>query len=94
MTVLRIVANIAAPDPAPAAAFYGDLLGLELRMELGWIQTWGNGQTPTAQISFASQGGAGTPVLDLSIEVTDAPALHARAVALGHDIVYPLTDEP
>jgi uncharacterized glyoxalase superfamily protein PhnB len=30
---------------------------------------------------------------DVSIEVDDVDAVHARAVAAGADIVYPLTDE-
>ncbi len=46
------------------------------------------------QLSIASEGGSGTPVPDLSIEVDDVDAVHARAQALGHKIIYPLTDEP
>ena len=37
MTVRRIVANLTASDPAQARAFYGDLLGLDLVMDMGWI---------------------------------------------------------
>jgi lactoylglutathione lyase len=94
MPVLRIVADIATPDPARAAAFYGDFLGLDLCMDLGFIHTYGSDQTTTVQISFASQGGSDTPVPDLSIEVTDAAQLHQRARALGLPIEYPLTREP
>ena len=37
------------------------------------------------QISFAAEGGSGTPVPDLSIEVDDVDAVYAKAVAGGFD---------
>ena len=37
MTVKRIVANIATADTATARRFYGDVLGLDLVMDHGWI---------------------------------------------------------
>ena len=57
MTVKRIVTNLAADKPESAAAFYRDILGLELLMDHGWIQTYGNAETMTAQVSIASEGG-------------------------------------
>jgi catechol 2,3-dioxygenase-like lactoylglutathione lyase family enzyme len=94
VTVLRIVANLPAADPAKARAFYQDLLGLEPVMDQGWIVTFAaaGGQAP--QLSIARDGGSGTPVPDLSIEVDDVDEVHRRAVAAGHEIVYELTDEP
>jgi catechol 2,3-dioxygenase-like lactoylglutathione lyase family enzyme len=94
MAVLRIVANIAAPDPQAARVFYEDLLGLDVVMDQGWILTFAGAQAGRPQLSFASEGGSGTPVPDLSIEVDDVDALHRKAVAGGFEIVYPLTDEP
>lgn len=94
MTVLRIVADIATPDPKAAGAFYGDLLGLDLVMDHGWIATYASGGSMMPQISFASQGGSGTPVPDLSIEVDNLDEIHSRMVAAGYEIVYPVTDEP
>lgn len=35
-----------------------------------------------------------TPQPNLSIEVVDVDQVHATAVTLGLQIVYPLTDEP
>jgi catechol 2,3-dioxygenase-like lactoylglutathione lyase family enzyme len=61
-----------------AGAFYGDLLGLELLMDLGWIQTFGSDSTMIVQVSVASEGGSGTPVPDLSIEVDDLDEVLAR----------------
>jgi len=74
MKVKRIVANIAADDAAAAKRFYHDVLGLDLLMDLGWIATYGSGQQQSVQVSIASEGGSGTPVPDLSIEVDDIDA--------------------
>ncbi|ANJ71063.1 VOC family protein [Ralstonia insidiosa] len=95
MAVRRIVPNLHAPDPARARAFYADLLGLEAVMDHGWIVTFADTHATMApQVSIATEGGSGTPVPALSIEVDDADAVHARALSLGLEIVYPLVDEP
>lgn len=94
MTVLRIVANIEAADPQAAQAFYGELLGLDLVMDHGWILTFASGQQAPAQISIASQGGSGTPVPQLSIEVDNVDEIYAKSRQLELDIVYEITDEP
>ena len=74
MKVKRIVANIDTPDIAAAKRFYQDVLGLDLVMDLGLIATYGSSDEMRVQISFAEQGGSGTPVPDLSIEVDDVDA--------------------
>lgn len=95
MAVRRIVPNLHAADPARARAFYAALLDLETVMDHGWIVTFADtSATMTPQVSIASEGGAGTPVPALSVEVDDVDAVHARAQALGLEIVYALTDEP
>ena len=71
MQVKRIVANIATEDVAQAKRFYQDILGLDLLMDHGWIVTYGSAQKMTVQVSVATEGGSGTPVPDLSIEVDD-----------------------
>jgi hypothetical protein len=40
-------------------------------MDMGWIATYGSCETMTIQVSFITEGGSGTPVPDLSIEVDD-----------------------
>ena len=60
MTVQRIVANLHSDDPAALAAFYRDLLGLDLLMDHGFIATLGTGESAPVQLSVASQGGSGT----------------------------------
>jgi catechol 2,3-dioxygenase-like lactoylglutathione lyase family enzyme len=71
MQVKRIVANIAAENVTAAKLFYQDILGLEVLMDHGWITTYGSSQKMNLQVSIASEGGSGTPVPDLSIEVDD-----------------------
>jgi catechol 2,3-dioxygenase-like lactoylglutathione lyase family enzyme len=48
----------------------------------------------TVQISFAREGGSGTPVPDLSIEVDDVDAMHDAMKAAGFAIEYGPIDEP
>ncbi|TIL23821.1 MAG: glyoxalase, partial [Mesorhizobium sp.] len=50
--------------------------------------------TTVPQISIASQGGSGTAVPDLSIEVDNVDAVYRRANEIGCRVVYDLTDEP
>ena len=88
MKVKRIVANIAAADPALAQKFYGEVLGLEILMDHGWLRTYGNAAKATVQVSVASEGGAGTPVPDLSIEVDDVDAALGRMEAAGFAVAY------
>jgi catechol 2,3-dioxygenase-like lactoylglutathione lyase family enzyme len=94
MEVKRIVANIHTDDIAAAKRFYQDVLGLEIRMDHGWIATYGSEQAMSVQISFASQGGSGTPTPDLSIEVDDVDAALARMREAGFPIQYGPADEP
>jgi hypothetical protein len=71
LKVTRIVRNIESQDLAQAQRFYGDILGLDLMMDLGWIRTYGSKEMMAVQISLLSEGGSGTPVPELSIEVDD-----------------------
>ncbi|MDX8516478.1 VOC family protein [Mesorhizobium captivum] len=94
MTVRRIVANIATQDIAAAKRFYQDVLGLDPLMDLGWIATYGSQDRMTVQISFMAQGGSGTPVPDLSIEVDDVDEALDRMRKAGFAIEYGPADEP
>ena len=94
MTVLRIVSNVASNSLEDVRKFYAELFGLEVLMDLGWIVTLGSGKTALVQMSIASEGGSGTPVPDLSIEVDDVDAVYRRARERGHAIAYELTNEP
>jgi len=94
MTVKRIVSNIAVTSVEDVRVFYAELFGLEVVMDHGWIATLASGEAAPVQISIATEGGSGTPVPDLSIEVDDVDATYRRAIRLGHRIAYDLTDEP
>jgi len=95
MAVKRIVANIAAPEPKAARAFYVDILGLEIVMDHGWLVTFAAPPTlGRPQVSVASQGGSGTPVPDLSIEVDDLAEVLQRVEAAGLAVEYGPADEP
>ncbi|MFA6154891.1 VOC family protein [Mesorhizobium sp.] len=94
MKVKRIVANIGTPDVAAAKRFYKDVLGLDLLMDHGWIATYGSQEEMDVQVSFAEQGGSGTPVPDLSIEVDDIEAALQGMRAAGFAVEYGPADEP
>jgi len=94
MTVRRIVANIAAADLSAAKLFYGEVLGLDQLMDLGWIVTYGSAAQMSVQVSVLREGGSGTPVPDLSIEVDDLEATLGRVEAAGFAVEYGPADEP
>lgn len=94
MVVRRIIANIETRDIAAAKRFYHDVLGLDLLMDHGWIATYGSDQEMAVQVSFAAEGGSGTKVPDLSIEVDDVDAALDAMKAAGFAIEYGPADEP
>jgi catechol 2,3-dioxygenase-like lactoylglutathione lyase family enzyme len=94
MKVKRIVANLTAPEPAAAKHFYQELLGLEVLMDLGWIVTLGSSAKMSVQVSIASEGGSGTPVPDLSVEVDDLEEALSRMQKAQVPIEYGPVTEP
>ncbi len=88
MEVKRIVSNVAASDLQKADAFYKEVLGLQTLMDLGWIRTYGSGSTMPIQVSIASQGGSGTAVPDMSIEVDDVEDALRKVRKAGIPIEY------
>ncbi|GIP26831.1 glyoxalase [Paenibacillus sp. J23TS9] len=94
MKVKRIVTNIHTHEIAEAKRFYQDILGLELLMDHGWIATYGSEETMQIQLSFAAEGGSGTPTPDLSIEVDDVEEAYERMQKAGFHIEYGPVEEP
>jgi catechol 2,3-dioxygenase-like lactoylglutathione lyase family enzyme len=94
LKVKRVVANFEAIDLNRAQAFYQNVLGLELLMDHGWIRTYGSQTDMAIQVSFAAEGGSGTPVPDLSIEVDDADEAYRCMRDAGFSIEYGPVDEP
>ncbi|QDZ00091.1 glyoxalase [Nitratireductor mangrovi] len=94
MKVKRIVANVATQEINAAKRFYGDVLGLDVLMDQGWIATYGADEAARVQISFMTEGGSGTPVPDLSIEVDDVDTALDAMQRAGFEAEYGPADEP
>ncbi|MDB2407664.1 VOC family protein [Jannaschia sp.] len=90
----RIVPNLTSHDPARSAAFYGAVFGLEVVMDRGWIATLAGDGAQKIQLSLASEGGSGTEVPALSIEVDDLDATLEQARRAGAPIPYGPVEEP
>jgi catechol 2,3-dioxygenase-like lactoylglutathione lyase family enzyme len=94
MIVKRIVTNFATSDVSKARRFYADVLGLEVAMDLGWIITFASPAQMAPQLSVAIEGGSGTPVPDISIEVDDLDEAVRRVQKEGLVIEYGPASEP
>ncbi len=94
MTVKRIVANLNTEDPGALAGFYRAVFGLDLLMDQGFIATVGSDANAPVQLSLASEGGSGTKLPAISVEVDDLDAALKRARAEGAAIEYGPVDEP
>ncbi len=94
MAVKRIVANIQSENIELAAAFYADIFGLQLVMDQGWVQTFASSRMAAPQITIASEGGSGTPVPDISIEVDNFEEIYQRVVTKDLPIEYGPISEP
>ncbi len=88
MIVKRIVTNIAATDVSQARQFYVDILGLEIAMDLCWIVTFTASTKVAPQLSVAADGGSGTAVPDISVEVDDLDEALRRVRAARLPIEY------
>ena len=94
LKVKRIVSNVTAPDVGKATAFYEDILGLKVLMDLGWIRTYGSSAKMSIQLSVMCEGGSGTAVPDMSIEVDNLEAALMRVRKAGIAIEYGPATEP
>ena len=93
-TIKRVVPDIKSTRMDESRSFYVDFLGLKLGMDLGFVMTFISPINPTAQISVARDEGASTLQPNMTVEVADVDEVHAQAIRLCLEIVYPLTDEP
>jgi catechol 2,3-dioxygenase-like lactoylglutathione lyase family enzyme len=94
MSVRRIVPDIKSQQLDTSRQFYIDVLGLEVAMDMGFIVTLRSSTNPTAQVSLVRDDESSAILPQMSVEVADVDDVHARAVARGFKIVYPLTNEP
>ena len=95
MRIRRVVSNIPSARMDASRAFYTEFLGMEVAMDMDWLVTFVSPDNPTAQNSVVQteEETAKPAGLLLTCEVADVDAAHARAQALGIQIVYLLTDE-
>ena len=94
MGVRRIVPDLKSKNLDASRKFYVDVIGLEVAMDLGFIVTLVSPANPTAQVSLMRDDDPSAILPHMSIEVADVDDVHARAVAAGSHIAYPLTNEP
>jgi catechol 2,3-dioxygenase-like lactoylglutathione lyase family enzyme len=93
MAIQRIVPNLKSDDPEQSRDFYVGFLGFEVAMKKDEIITFAPPSSPMMQLSVIRHDETIAPYPSVSIEVTDVDEVHARAIAQGIQIVYPLTDE-
>jgi catechol 2,3-dioxygenase-like lactoylglutathione lyase family enzyme len=93
MAVRRVVPNVFDAAPRATRDFYVDVFAFDVAMDMGWIVTLAAPGAPTAQVSVFEAGAEEGRNPFVSIEVDDVDAVHTRALALGHEIVYALRDE-
>ncbi|MEM7056449.1 MAG: VOC family protein [Pseudomonadota bacterium] len=93
MSVNRIVPNVSTDDIVLADQFYGDMLRMDIAMDLGWIVTYRSRTEPAAQISVLTKDKTAPETPDLSIEVRNVENAYNRAQRMGFEIIHPLTEE-
>lgn len=94
MAVLRIVPDLRSDDPQALASFYARAFEMDVAMDGGFIVTMAGGEQQTTQLSLASEGGSGTELPAISVEVDDLDATLERLDAEGVTPVYGPVDEP
>jgi catechol 2,3-dioxygenase-like lactoylglutathione lyase family enzyme len=86
--------NVAVDDLAAAESFYAGVLGMKIAMDLGWIVTFTGDTSAPPQVSAAKEGGSGTTVPDISIEVDNLDQVYEQVRQRGFAVEYGLVREP
>lgn len=94
MTVRRISPNLQSDAPADLAAFYADVFDMSVQMDMGWITFLDVGAPSATTLQVAREGGSGTDLPAISIEVDDLDAVLARLQAHAITPCYGPTLEP
>jgi catechol 2,3-dioxygenase-like lactoylglutathione lyase family enzyme len=94
MSIRRVVPDITCNRIHESRKFYTEVLDFDVPMDMDWVVTLVSPSNPTAQITLVQEIGSAEPQPNITIEVDDVDAVHAKAVGLGLRVVYPLTDEP
>ena len=94
MSIRRVVPDITCNRIHESRKFYTEFLGFDVAMDMDCVVTLASPSTPTAQITLVRETGSEEPQPNMTIEVADVDAVHAKAVGLGLQVVYPSMDEP
>jgi catechol 2,3-dioxygenase-like lactoylglutathione lyase family enzyme len=94
MSIKRVVPDIMSEKMDESRKFYTEFLGFDVAMDMGWVLTFASPTNPTAQITVVRKTKEAATQPNMSIEVEDVDAVHAKALELGLPIVYPITNEP
>jgi catechol 2,3-dioxygenase-like lactoylglutathione lyase family enzyme len=94
MGIRRVTPDIQSERFDESRAFYVDVLGFEVGMDMEWVTAFVSPTNPTAQVLLISEDASAPVAPQMSVEVDDVDAVHAEAVRRGLEIVHPLTDEP
>jgi catechol 2,3-dioxygenase-like lactoylglutathione lyase family enzyme len=94
MSIRRVVPDIKTNCLDDSQKFYVDFLGFDVAMDMGSVVTLVSPSNPTAQVTLIRESGSSELNPQMTIEVADVDAAHAKAVARGVRIIYALTDEP
>ncbi len=93
MSIKRVVPDVTCDALDESRAFFTEVLGFEVGMDMGWIVTLVSPDVPTAQITLFPEGDGSSPNPDITVEVDDVDSAHEAVVRAGHEVVYRLTDE-
>lgn len=92
MHVERVVPILTVADVASAVEVHRRVLGMSVVMDHGWIVTLAD--DAGRQLSVMTHDASAVVNPDVSVFVDDVGEALRRAVAVGVEIVHPLTDEP
>ena len=93
MSIRRVVPDLSSERFDESRAFYVDVLGFEVAMDLGSVVTLASPANPTAQITLMRRDGSHRLLPQVTIEVADVDAVYNQAVRRGARVLFPPTDE-
>jgi len=93
MSIRRVVPDLSSERFDESRAFYVDVLGFEVALDLGSVVTLASPANPTAQITLMRRDGSPRLLPQVTIEVADVDAVYNQAVRRGARILFPPTDE-
>ena len=93
MGIRRIAVNLPSQNPTETAAFYTEVLGMEVVMDEAWIVTVADPERPDRQISLLTADATAPMNPIASVEVDDVDKTYRSALEAGAEIVYPISNE-